>query len=152
PRRRTPKSTEPGWPSRCDSVRRFYIFWFCALRGSSDAHSGPVWQSRLALGDPRHCRDAARAVSRVVKHSATFPSPRDLDRHLFRRLAMGNSLRICKKRGTRRLAVLHGGLASSASACRVQIFSGHVGEERVWFSWNFLHHVSGIGCRILLAR
>src|SRR5881227_4361706 len=100
------KSIEPGWPSRCDSVRRFYVFWTAALRGSSDAHSGAVWQSRLALGDPRHGRDAPRVVSRVVKHSATFPGPRDLDRHRFRRLAMGNSLRIRKKRGTRRLAVL----------------------------------------------
>ncbi len=62
------------------------------------------------------------------------------------------SLRIRKKRGTRRLAVLCNGRGKSASACRHQIFSGHVAEERVWFSWNFLHYVSGIGCRILLAR
>ena len=104
------------------------------------------------MGGPRHCRDAPRAVSRVVKRSATFPGPRDLDRHRFRRLAMGNSLRIRKKRGTSRLAVLRCRRGKSASACRVQVFSGGVAGERVWFSWNLLHHVSGVGCRILLAR
>src|SRR5436309_15506664 len=100
------KSIEPGWPSRCDSIRRFYVFWTAALRGSSDAHSMTVWQSRLALGDVRHVWNAPRAVSRVVKHSATFSGPRDLDPHLFRRLAMRNSLAIRKNLGTRRLVIL----------------------------------------------
>src|SRR5438046_3364238 len=146
------KSIEPGWPSRCDSIRRFYVFWTAALRGSSDAHSGVVRQSRLALGGVHHGRDAPPPVSRVIKYSATFTSPRDLDPHWFRRLAMGNSMGIRQKRGTRRLAVLCCDHGKSASACRDQIFYGRVARERVWFSWNFLHHVSGLGCRNLLER
>src|SRR5947207_13608738 len=100
------KSIEPGWPSRCDSIRRFYVFWTAALRGSSDAHSRTVWQSRLALGDVRHGRNPPRAVSRVVKHLATFSCPRDLYPHRFRCLATGNSLPFRNKRGTLLLDIL----------------------------------------------
>src|SRR4030095_5207534 len=115
-------------------------------------HSRSVWQSRLALGDPRDCRDALSTVSQAVKRSTRFASTRNLDRHWFRRLAVGSGLLVCKKRNTSRLAVLCCGRGKPASPCSVQIFSGHVAEKRVWFSRNFLHHVSGIGCRILLAR
>ena len=145
------RPTEPAWLSLCDSLRRFHVFWAAALRSSSDAHSGSVWQSWLALGDPGDRRDAHRAVSRGIRHSTTFCSSRNLDRHRFRRLAMGNGVRICKKRGTGRLAVLCCGRGKRASACSVQIFSGGVAGERVWFSRNFVHHVSGVGCRILPA-
>ena len=136
------KSTEPGWPSRCDSLHRFHLFWAATLRGGSNADSGAVWQSRLALGDPRDCWDAHRAVSRVIKHSARFSSARNLDRRWFRCLAMGNSVRICEKRDTSRLAVLCCDRGKSASACGVQVFSGHVAKKPVWFSRHFLHYLS----------
>src|SRR5262245_34340397 len=146
------KSIEPDWPSRCDSIRGFHLFWAAALRGNSDDHSGIVWESGLALGDARDCWDAPRTISRAIKHSATDSGPRDLDRHWFRRLAMGNGRRIRKEWGASRLAVLCCGRGKPDSACRIQVFSGDLAQKRVWFSRNFLHHISSIGCGNLPAR
>src|SRR5882724_4115410 len=146
------RSTEPVWPSRCDSLRGFHLFHTATLRSRSDSDSWVAWTRRLALGAARDCGDAYRAVSRITSCPASFSAARNLDRRWFRALAVGDGGGLCSRRCTRRLAVLRRDCGKPASVSGGEIGSVRVAEKSVWFSGYFLRYVSSAGCRVLSAR
>src|SRR6266436_1659010 len=146
------RSTAPVWPSRCDSLRGFHILRAAALRSGSDADSRSLWARRLAVGPPRDCGDASRAVPRIALRPSPFSSARDLDRPWLCRLAMGDGARICRCWCTRRLAVLRRTCDELASVVSSEIGSARVAVKLGWFSGYFLRYVSSARYRVLPAR
>src|SRR6266516_3764630 len=150
--RPTARSTEPAWPSRCDSLRGLHVFCTASLRSGSDPDFRSARPRGLALGAPGDCGDASRAVSRRASCPSALSSARDMDPAWLRRMAVGDGACICRCWCARWLDVLRYTCNEPASAGSSEIGSARVAQKSVRFSGHFLRYVSGARRRVLPSR